>query len=166
MGLTYLAQEVHHRLDLLEVLLAEGSPHAPHEARGPVSGSIFASKEALGDGAIGDERHAEIPARFEHPVCLRCSLQEVVLHLVRGERHPVRGEPVVRPLHLVRTVVADAHPANLARLDRLREDIHQTVYPENRAREVNLVEVYDLYAESFQALVYRAQKGFGAEAVR
>src|SRR5215208_8179532 len=162
MGLTYLAQDVHHRFDLLEVLLAEGSPHTSHEARGPVTTrAILASKEALGDGAVGDECHTEIPARFEHPVCLRCPLQETVLHLVRGERHPVRGEPVVRPLHLVRTVVADANPADLARLDCLREGIHQTVYLQNRAREVDLVEIYVLYPESLQTLVYRVQKGFG-----
>src|SRR5215217_6168932 len=166
-GLTYLAQDVYHRLDLLEVLLAEGSPHTPHEAcRLASTWAILAGKEAFSDGAVGDECHAEIPARFEHPVCLRCPLQEAVLHLVRGERHPVRGKPVVRPLHLVRIVVADAYPANLACLDRLREGIHQTVYLENRAGEVDLVEVYGLYPESLQTLVYRAQKGFGAEAVR
>src|SRR5215216_4359416 len=166
-GLTYLAQDVYHRLDLLEVLLAEGSPHTPHEARGPVATrAILAGKEAFSDGAVGDERHAQIPAHFEHPVCLRCPLQQAVLYLVRGERHPVRGEPVVRPLHLVRTVVAYAHPADLARLDRLREGIHQTVYPEDRVREVDLVEVYCHYPEPLQTLVYRAQKGFGAEAVR
>src|SRR5918998_4044296 len=164
--LTYLAQDVYHRLDLLEVLLAEGSPHTPHEARGLVSGPILAGKEALSDGAVGDERHAEIPARFKHPVCLRRPLQEAVLYLVRGELYPVRGEPLVRPLHLVRTVVADAHPADLARLDRLREGIHQTAYLENRVREVDLVEIYGLYPESLQTLVYRLQKGFGAEAVR
>src|ERR687898_313531 len=141
-GFAYLAQDVYHRLDLLEVLLAEGSAHAPYEARGPVTTrAILAGKEAFSDGAVGDERHAEIPARFEHPVCLRCPLQQAVLYLVRGERDPVRGEPVVRPLHLVRTVVADAHPTNLARLDRLREGIHQTVYREDRVREVDLVEV-------------------------
>jgi hypothetical protein len=60
----------------------------------------------------------------------------------------VRGEPVVRPLHLVRAVVADAHPADLARHDRLRKGIHQAVYLENRVREVDLVEVYGLYTES------------------
>src|SRR5215216_2894935 len=75
-GTTYLAQDFYYRLDLLEALLAEGSSHAPHEARGPVfTRAILAGKETLGDGAVGDERHAEIPARFEHPVCLRCSLQ-------------------------------------------------------------------------------------------
>ena len=65
----------------------------------------------------------------------------------------MRGEPVVRPLHLVSTVVADAHPADLARLDRLSEGIHKTVYLENRVREVDLVEVYGLYPESLQTLV-------------
>src|SRR5215213_9542929 len=139
-GLAYLAEDVYHRLDLLEVLLAEGSPHTPHEARGPVATrAILAGKEAFSDGAVGDERHAQSPAHFEHPVCLRCPLQQAVLYLVRGERHPVRGEPVVRPLHLVRAVVADAHPANFARLDRLREGIHQAVYVENRVVEVDLV---------------------------
>src|SRR5829696_1131433 len=166
-GLTYLAQDVYYRLDLLEVLLAEGSPHTPHEAQGPVATrTILAGKEAFSDGAVGDECHAQIPARFEHPVCLRCPLQEAVLYLVRGERHPVRGEPVVRPLHLVRTVVAYAHPADLARLDSLRECIHQAVYLENRVREVDLVEVYRLYTESLQTLVNRLQKRIGAEAVR
>src|SRR5688500_6896311 len=126
--LTYLAQYIYHRLYLLEVLLTEGSPHTPHEARGRVATrAIFTGKETFGDGAVGDERHAEIPARFEHSVCLRCPLQETVLHLVRVERHPVRGEPVVRPFHLVHTVVANADLADLARLDRLREGIHQTV---------------------------------------
>ena len=76
------------------------------------------------------------------------------------------GEPLVRALHLVRTVVADAHPADLACLYRLREGIHQSVYLENRAREVDLVEVYSLYPESLQTLVYRAQKGSGAKPVR
>src|SRR5215203_412456 len=162
-GLTDLAQDVYYRLDLLEVLLAEGFAHTPHEARGPVSTrSILAGKESFSNGAVGDERHAEIPARFEHPVGLRCPLQEAVLHLVRGERHPVRGEPLVRPLHLVRTVVADAHPADLACLDRLREGIHQTVYLENRAREVDLVEVYGFYPESLKTTVYCLQKRFGA----
>ncbi len=71
MDLTYLAQDVYHRLDLLKVLLAEGSPHTPHEARGPVATrAIFARKEAFSNGTIGDERYAEILARFEHPVCL------------------------------------------------------------------------------------------------
>jgi hypothetical protein len=59
----------------------------------------------------------------------------------------------VRPPHLVRTVVADAHQADLAGLDRLREGIHQSVYSEKRAREVDLVEVYGLYTESPQARV-------------
>ena len=76
------------------------------------------------------------------------------------------GEPLVRPLHLVRTVVADAHPADLARLYRLREGGHQAVYLEDRVREVDLVEVYGLYPESLQTLVYRAQKGSGAKPVR
>src|SRR5215204_5563554 len=144
-GLTYLSQDIYHRFDLLEILLAKGSPHTPHEARGPVSTrAILSGEEALGNGTIGDECHAEIPARFEHPVRLRCSLQEAVLHLVRGERHPVRGEPVVRPLHLVSIVIADAYPADLARLDRFREGIHQTFYLENRGSEVDLVEVYSL----------------------
>src|SRR5215208_1281661 len=166
-GLTYLAQDVYHRLDLLEVLLTEGSPHATHETRGPVATrTILASKETFSDGAVGDECHAEIPARFEHSVCLRCPLQEAVLYLVRGERHPVRGKPLVRPLHLVRTVVADAHLADLARLDRLCEGIHQTVYPEDRVREVDLVEVYGFYPESLKTTVYCLQKRFGAEAVR
>src|SRR5215203_1937117 len=77
----------------------------------------------------------------------------------------MRGEPVVRPLHLVRTVVADAHLADLARPDRLRQGIHQSVYLEDRVREVDLVEIYGLYAESLKTLVYRLQKGFGAESV-
>src|SRR5829696_9806538 len=52
-GLTYLAQDFYHRLYLLEVLLAEGSPHTPHETRGPVSaGTVLAGKKTLGDGAV------------------------------------------------------------------------------------------------------------------
>ena len=72
----------------------------------------------------------------------------------------------MRPLHLVRAVVADPHPAHLARLDRLREDIHQAFQIENRVREVDLVKVYGLNPESLKTLVYRLQKGFGAYAVR
>src|SRR5215212_1218020 len=78
----------------------------------------------------------------------------------------MRGEPVVRPPHLVRTVVAHAYPSDLAGLDRLREGVHQTVYPEGRTRKMDLVEVYGRYPESLQTLVYGVQKGSGAQAVR
>ena len=65
----------------------------------------------------------------------------------------MRGKPLVRPPHLVRTVVADAHAADFTRPDRLREGIHQGIYSEKWVREVDLVEVYGLYTESLQALV-------------
>src|SRR5215211_5478078 len=71
-GIAYLAQDVYHWLDLLEVRLAEGSAHTPHEAHGLLScWAVLASEQTLGDGTVGDECHAEIPARFEHSVCLR-----------------------------------------------------------------------------------------------
>ncbi len=57
----------------------------------------------------------------------------------------MRVEPLVRLLHLVSTVVADAHRADLARFDDLCEGIHQTVYLEKRAWEVDLVEINGLY---------------------
>src|SRR4051794_16088500 len=54
-GFAYLAQYVHDRLDPLEVPLAEGPPHAPNEARGPVATrAILPGEEAFGDGAVGD----------------------------------------------------------------------------------------------------------------
>src|ERR671910_120663 len=75
-----------------------------------------------------------------------------------GGGPPGGGAPLVPPPHLLRTVVAHAYPADLASLDRLRQGLHQTAYPENRVREVDLVEVYRLYPESLQTLVHRLQK--------
>ena len=79
------AQEVYQWFQPPQVAAPELAVEAAHASGGPNAGTVFAGEQALRDGAVGDERYAELPAGVEDAVALGVAVQEVVVDLVGGE---------------------------------------------------------------------------------